>query len=173
MYDLKRVLIIACVSFVIGLLAGYYAATALHKCPEAKKETKIEYVDRVKTEVAYIPKEVYIDASGNKVTEKTDLEITVPKTELNIKVNGKETTFSKADNESYLFEKNKLTLNQSSSADINIKIPTVDNTRKWGLGVGASKNGLAGALVFPLKSNVGGWVSGDKENVAGGIMIRF
>lgn len=82
-------------------------------------------------------------------------------------------TINKADNESYVLEKNKLTMKQESTAALDIKVPTIDNTRKWEIGIGASKNGVAGMVGFPIKSNVGGWVSGDEETVMAGVKIHF
>lgn len=171
--------------FVIGFFAGYTVRTFTHTCDTKTQIIKtkgdpvetVKYVDRVQTQVAYVPKEtvVYKNADGTttKGTEKTDIDMSVPKQTLNVKVNGKETAFSKSDTEQYLFEKNKLKLDQTSTADINIKIPTVDNTRKWEIGIGASKNGVAGMVGFPIKSNVGGWVSGDEETVMAGVKIHF
>lgn len=123
-----------------------------------------------KTEVVYVPKAV--DSSGQR--EKTDLQIDIPKTELNVKINGKDAIISKADSEQYLFEKNKIALHQTSKAEINIKVPIIDNTKRWGLGVGYGSNGLAGTVDFPVnKSSLGGWVYADKNTGAAGIKFRF
>lgn len=92
---------------------------------------------------------------------------------LNVKVNDKDFSVNKADNEQYLFDKNKLTLTQTSSTDINIKIPVVDKTRRWGIGAGVSKDGAVGVISFPMKGSVGGWVAGRADNVMGGVMVRF
>lgn len=142
--------------------------------------TVVEYKEKIiqgdtntitKTELVYIPK--IVDNSGQQ--EKTDLQLDIPKTELNIKINGKDAVIKKADDEQYLFEKNKIALQQSSKAEVNINVPVIDNTKYWGLGVGYGKNGLAGVLEFPINktSGIGGWMYGDKHTAAGGVKIRF
>lgn len=124
-----------------------------------------------KTEVVYVPKAV--DSSGQR--EKTDLQIDIPKTELNVKINGNDAVIPKTDDEQYLFEKNKLQLQQTSKAEINIKVPVIDKTRYWSLGIGYGSNGVAGVVGFPInkKTAVGGWVYADKKTGAGGIEIKF
>lgn len=122
------------------------------------------------TEVVYLPKEVY--SSGER--EKTDLQFDIAKTELNVKINGKNAVIGKTDEERYIFEKNKVALQQTSSATLNISVPVVDKTKYWGIGVGYGKNGIAGKIDFPInKSNIGGWVYGDKDNVTVGLNFKF
>ena len=113
------------------------------------------------------------NSSTKSEPEKTDVEVKLNKPVLNVKVNDKDFTVAKAENEQYLFDKNKLTLTQSSSTDLNIKIPVVDKTRRWGIGAGISKDGAVGIISFPLKGSVGGWVAGRADNVMGGVMVRF
>lgn len=142
--------------------------------------TKIEYRDKIikgdaqtitKTEVVYVPK--LIDDTGQR--EKTDLQIDLAKTDINVKVNGKNAVISKADDEQYLFEKNKIALQQTSKAEINITVPVEDRTKYWSLGVGYGNNGMAGIVGFPInkKAAVGGWIYADKRTGAGGIEIKF
>jgi hypothetical protein len=137
------------------------------------------------TQIAYVPKETiitkYIDSTGKEVTkeelEKTDLQTVIGKPSINIKLNGKEVIFNKADDEKYALEKNKIALNQTSDItfDATITPPTVDNTKRWGVGIGYGMNGLAGKLDFPIGKNnsIGGWVYGDKETASVGINIKF
>ena len=102
------------------------------------------------------------------------MDVTIPKQSLTVKVNGKEETFQKSDNEKYVLDKNKIALEQQSKASIDIKVPTIDNTRRWELGVGVDKHGQpAGMGGFPLKGHVGGWVAGSKSTVMGGIKVHF
>lgn len=172
----KQKIFLAC---VLCFLCGFFTRVFTHKCPvpEATVETKIQYKDKVKTEIAYVPKEtiIYKNADGTTTTkqENTDLDVNIGKQELNVKLNGKDFKINKSTDEDYLFDKNKVTLNQTSQADLNIKVPVVDNTRKWEIGIGASKNGAAGMIGFPVRSNVGGWVAADKETVMGGVTIKF
>lgn len=141
---------------------------------------KVEYKDKIikgdaqtitKTEVVYVPKE--INSFGQR--EKTDLQVDIAKTDINVKVNGKDAVISKADDEQYMFEKNKIALQQTSKAEINIKVPVQDRTRYWSLGVGYGNNGVAGMVGFPIskKAAIGGWVYADKRTGAGGIEIKF
>lgn len=152
-------------SFVLGCAFRDWQ----HNCPEAEKEIVTEYQTETKTEIAYVPKVVYKDGK-----EKTDIDMQIGKQTLNVKVNGKEMTVDKADNESFVFEQNKLTLDQTSQANINIEVPTIDKTKRWEVGVGLSNNGVAGMVGFPVKGdNMGGWIAADNETAMGGIMIRF
>ena len=157
------------VCFVIGFLAGFSWRAINHKCPTPKAvqnesvtaKTEIE----TKTVVRYVPKESPKDA---------DVDVTIPKQTLTVKVNGKEQTFQKSDNEKYVLDKNKIALDQQSKASVDIKVPVVDETRKWELGVGVDKKGQpAGMVGFPIKSNVGGWIAGSKSAVMGGIKVHF
>lgn len=149
-------------------ITGWTVCNWQHNCPEAEKEIVTEYQTETKTEIAYVPKVVYKDGK-----EKTDIDMQIGKQTLNVKVNGKEMTVDKADNENFVFEQNKLTLDQTSQANINIKVPTIDKTKRWEIGVGLSNNGVAGMIGFPVKENIGGWVAGDKDTAMGGVMIRF
>ena len=167
------------IAAVLAFAGGFALRGVLHTCPVAdtKVVTQVEYRDKVKTEIAYVPKETVIytaaDGSTKSEPEKTDIDVKLNKPVLNVKVNDKDFSVTKAENEQYLFDKNKLTLTQTSSTDLNIKIPVVDKTRRWGIGAGISKDGAVGVINFPLKGNAGGWVAGRADNVMGGVMVRF
>nr|DAO52414.1 MAG TPA: hypothetical protein [Caudoviricetes sp.] len=171
--------IVLTIAAVLAFAGGFALRGVLHTCPVAdtKVVTQVEYRDKVKTEIAYVPKETVIyksvDGSTKSEPEKTDIDVKLNKPVLNVKVNDKAFVVSKAENEQYLFDKNKLTLTQTSSTDLNIKIPVVDKTRRWGIGAGVSKDGAVGVISFPLKCNAGGWVAGRADNVMGGVMVRF
>lgn len=157
------------VCFVIGFLAGFSWRAINHKCPVSKAVQNESVTAKTETEaktiVRYVEKESPQDA---------DVDVTVPKQTLTVKVNGKEQAFEKADNEKYVLDKNKIALEQQSKASIDIKVPTIDNTRHWELGVGVDKKGQpAGMVGFPIKSNVGGWIAGSKSAVMGGIKVHF
>lgn len=164
---------------VLLFAGGYALRGALHTCPavDTKVVTQVEYRDKVKTEIAYVPKETVIykaaDGSTKSELEKTDVDVKINKPALNVKVNNREFAVTKADDEQYLFDKNKLTMTQTSRADLNITVPVVDNTKRWGIGAGVSKDGAVGVVNFPLKGSVGGWVAGKANNVMGGVMLRF
>lgn len=171
--------IVLTIAAALAFAGGFALRSVLHTCPVAdtKVVTQVEYQDKVKTEISYVPKETVIyksaDGSTKSEPEKTDIDVKLNKPVLNVKVNDKAFTVAKAENEQYLFDKNKLTLTQTSSTDLNIKIPVVDKTRRWGIGAGVSKDGAVGVINFPLKGNAGGWVAGRADNVMGGVMVRF
>lgn len=160
-------------------ILGYAVAGWLHDCPTPSREivTEVEYVDRVKTEVAYVPKEtiVYTDADGTTrtATERTDIDMTIGKQELTVKVNGKEHAIEKTTDEQYVFDKNKLTLTQTSAATLDINVPTIDKTRRWEIGIGWSKDGAVGLVGFPVRGDVGGWIAGRSGNVMAGVNFKF
>lgn len=116
-----------------------------------------------------MPKYIYQDGS----TEKTDIDINVGKQELAVKVNGKDFGIKKADNEKYVFDKYKLQLNQTSRSDLNITVPVIDKTKRWEIGIGASKDGAVGMVGFPVKGNIGGWIAGRQGNVMAGVMVKI
>lgn len=171
--------IVLTIAAALAFAGGFALHGVLHTCPVAdtKVVTQVEYRDKVKTEIAYVPKETVIyksaDGSTKSEPEKTDIDVKLNKPVLNVKVNDKDFVVAKAENEQYLFDKNKLTLMQTSSTDLNIKIPVVDKTRRWGIGAGVSKDGAVGVISFPMKGSVGGWVASRADNVMGGVMVRF
>lgn len=157
------------VCFVIGFLTGFSWRAINYKCTLQKTLQNESVTAKTETEtktiVRYVEKESPQDA---------DVDVTVPKQTLTVKVNGQAQTFKKSDNEQYILDKNKIALEQSSKATVDIKVPVVDETRKWELGVGVDKHGQpAGMVGFPVKGHVGGWVAGSKGNVMGGIKVHF
>lgn len=94
-----------------------------------------------------------------------------------MKLNGKEIQFTKADDEQYVLEKNKVALNQTSkiTIDATVSPSVVDNTKRWTIGAGYGTNGLAGSVRFPIGKNnaVGGWVYGDKSVKSAGLEVKF
>ena len=146
-------------------------------------ETKTE----TKTEIVYVPKETIkyytIDKNTgetieNMYTEKTDIEANIGKPSVNVKLNDKDIEINKADDEKYVFEKNKLKLTQSSKVDFNIHVDPIeiDKTKHWGIGGGYnSKNGATVIAEFPInkKGNIDGGVTKDSETVAAGIIVKF
>lgn len=157
------------VCFLIGFLSGFSFRAINHKCPTPKAVQNESVTAKTETEtktvVRYVEKEAPKDA---------DIDMTIPKQTLTVKVNGKEQTFKKTDNEKYVLDKNKIALEQSSKASVDIKVPVIDETRKWELGVGVDRHGQpAGMVGFPIKGNVGGWVAGSKGTIMGGVKVHF
>lgn len=158
--------IIYALAAVALFMAGYNTHNYLHTCPVAETKIVTEYKDRVQTEVVYVPK---------ATEEKADIDIKISKPELVVKVNEKEFTVQKADNEAYLFEKNKLSMTQTSNTDLNITVPVIDKTRRYSVGIGLSKDGMVGLLNFPVSKReyIGGWVAGNSDIQMGGLTFNF
>ena len=118
----------------------------------------------MQTEVAYVPK-----------TDKADIDVQIGKPELLVKVNEREVIVPKADDEQYVFDKNKLSVKQTSRSELHISVPEVDKTRRYTLGIGMSKDGLVGLVDFPIsrKEYIGGWVAGNGDDVMCGLSVRF
>lgn len=159
-----------CYAWLLFILGGHVRGW-LHICPVAEPEikTEVKYKTDTKTEIVYVPKYIYQDGS----TEKTDVDVNVGKQELAVKVNGKDFEIKKADDEKYIFDKYKLQLNQTSRTDLNITVPVIDKTKRWEIGIGASKDGAVGMVGFPIKNNIGGWIAGRKGNVMAGIIVKI
>lgn len=102
-----------------------------------------------------------------------DVDVKVPAQQITVAVNGKEQVIKKADSEKYVFDEGQLKLEQYSKAALDIKIPTVDHTRRWSVGIGGSKNGAAYMLRVPVAAHVGAWAAADKKSVMGGISFDF
>ena len=158
--------IIYALAAVALFMAGYNTHNYLHTCPVAETKIVTEYKDRVQTEIVYVPK---------AAEEKADIDIKINKPELVVKVNEKEFTVQKADNEAYLFEKNKLSMTQTSNTDLSITVPVIDKTRRYSVGVGLSKDGMVGLLNFPVSKReyIGGWVAGNSDIQMGGLTFNF
>lgn len=146
--------------------SGYWLHSYLHTCPVPDPQviTEVKYKDKVRTEIVYVPKE-----QG----EKTDVDVKINKPELHVKVNDKDFTVQKAEDEQYIFDKNKLSLTQTTRSDLQISVPTIDKTRHYEIGIGTSKNGTVGLVGFPIKGNVGGWVAGNEDYIMGGVSFKF
>jgi len=159
-------------AYTIGYRKGYNAGQADAKVVTKIKEIKLpaEVKTETQTEIRYVEKAT---DSETGLPEKTDLEANVGKQELTVKVNGREQVIHKANTEKYVLDKNKIILDQQSKASLEIKVPVVDNTRKWSAGIGYGNHGWAGKVDFPIKQPVGGWVYGDKSTVAAGIQVNF
>lgn len=164
---------------VLGIVWGCKLQALTHICPAAQVVTKAipvqgEVKTETKTEVVYVPKTVYIEKDGTKVQERTDIEANIGKTEIEVKVNGYSETIKKTDSEKYMFDENKLQLNQTSKATVDIKVPTVDKTRQWSAGIGqSSKGGTAYMIKAPIGHVVGAWGYHDDDSNAVGIAVNF
>lgn len=125
-------------------------------------------VAETKTDVQYIEKES---------SDDSDIDIDIKPVELKVKVNDKEVNIKKSVDEKYVFDKNKLSLNQASKAEFSVKVEPVyiDNTKHWGFGLGTDLKTVYGKVDFPInkKSSIDGWVIGSPERIIGGVTKRF
>ena len=161
------------VVFGIGCAVGSMCATqdVVNDAKKPQPNTISGVVEsKTKTEIAYVPKTV---VKGKK--EKTDLQADIGKTDFVVRVNGEEQTFAKADDERFVFDKNKLTLDQTSKVTLDVTVPTVDKTKRWAVGVGYGDDGIAYTVDFPVgKSDTfGGWVYRDNDSTAVGVKMKF
>lgn len=178
----------------IGAWGGFFLGTQWFPRTETRVETieverpiivQGEARTETKTQIAYVPKETvvvkYVDAStGQEVTaqqrETVDLDAQIGKPDFVVRLNGKETTFAKADDEAYMFERNKIALEQSSTITIDARVEpqVIDDTRRWSIGVGYGDHGVAYKVDFPLGHGAwGGWAYRDNSSKAGGVALRF
>ena len=167
----KKYKVIVLLLCVATFILGGHVRGWLHICPVTEPEikTEVKYKTDTKTEIVYVPKYIYQDGS----IEKTDVDINVGKQELAVKVNGKDFEIKKADDEKYVFDKYKLQLNQISRAYLNITVPVIDKTKRWEIGIGASKTGVVGMIGFPVKGNIGGWIAGRQGNIMAGAVVKI
>lgn len=159
--------------FLLGFgLGGLVASQDV--APEAEKSQPNTISGAVesatKTEISYVPKTV---VKGEK--EKTDLQADIGKTDFVVRVNGKEQTFTKADDEQYMFDENKLMLDQTSKVTLDVNVPTRDDTKRWAVGVGYGNDGMAYTVDFPIgkSDRLGGWAYKDDDSHAVGVKIKF
>lgn len=169
--DRDELLIIVGITFFVGGFVGY----KIHRpnCPKPEV-IHAESNQVVSTAISYPPKQI---DPITKLPEKTDIDVKIKKPELSIKVNGHEGVIKKADDEKFLFDNNKLSLEQSSKADININIP--DLTKHWSLIGGAYYNTLerqirpAGGLKYPVYRSIGGLTLAGPNIVFTGLTLDF
>lgn len=164
---------ILAVVFGIGCAVGSMCATqnVVNDAKKPQSNTISGVVEsKTKTEIAYVRKE-----TKNGKQEKSDIIADIGKQDIVIKVNGEEQTFAKADDERFVFDKNKLTLDQTSKVTLDVTVPTVDKTKRWAVGVGYGNDGMAYTVDFPVgkSNNLGGWVYRDDDSTAVGVKMKF
>lgn len=166
LYPFRRY-IAAILAVLAAFCFGFYQGRVTTPEKIVKKEVPVEHIvtqTKTVTDIRYVPK---------VTTADPDVDIKIPKQQLTVSVNGQQQTIKKSDSEKYVFDKGQLKLEQNSKASLDITIPTVDKTRKWSIGIGASRNGAAYLVRAPLKGHVGAWAAADKKSVMGGISFDF
>lgn len=150
---------------IVGLVAGFWIGgkmtdpITIEKPPIIKTQVETQ----TQTKIVYVEKDP---------GEKTDLEANVGKQELNVKINGQDAVIKRDDDERFIFDKNKIVLDQHSKASIDIQVPTIDKTKHWGLGAGFGNNGVGYMIKFPA-GKLDGWGYKDSDTTAAGIMVGF
>lgn len=150
-------------AFGFGFYRGRVTAPARTVTVEKPVEKVVTQTKTV-TDVRYVPK---------PAPSAPDVDIRIPKQEIKVAVNGKQQTIRKADTEKYVFDEGQLRLEQSSKASLDITVPVIDKTRRWSIGIGASKHGAAYMLRAPVKGHVGAWAAGDRRIIMGGLSFDF
>lgn len=152
--------------FLCGCLAGDYYAVRETITVEKEKPVYVKGETVTKTEIVYVPKE-----KG----ERADMVADIGKQDFTVRVNGQEQTFVKAEDERFVFDKNKIAVEQTSRIAFDVAVPTVDKTKRWAVGCGLTDDKKAAyTLDFPVGENerIGGWVyHGDETAV--GVKIKF
>ena len=192
---------IACL--IIGFILGFIVGKNIYDKPpkvikevtvvtdnNAKKDKESVKVDvdlttKTTGKVDYVKKDTYIkqtsDGKYKEYVEKTDVDIQAGKPSINVKVNDKSIEVKKAEDEKYVFDKNKLTYTQSSNINLSIETKPVyiDKTKYFGIGVytNGKKSGTMYAFDFPIakKINLNGNVMYNPHEKKGyaGISMRF
>jgi hypothetical protein len=129
--------------FSLGFSFCYwlFPRTIIKEIPK-EKIVVVKGESSTQTIIQYVPKE-----DG----ENTDVEVNIPKPEINVKVNDKEYVFVSNFNEQNIFDNGKLVLNQSSQFDLNIKLPEAERIFELGGYIGT--NSFGGTAVIPRKDS--------------------
>jgi hypothetical protein len=159
-------------AIIIAFISGFaYSRLSYHsgKPSDAIPGTQVTGISQeahviTNTQIIYVEK---------PAGDETDLDVKIGQPDFTVRVNGRDQVFTKTSEEAYMFEKNRISLDQSSKVAFELKIIPADNTRHYGLGLGIGFNGLAGIGSFPVQGIFDGWVYLDKAIGAGGLMIRF
>ena len=193
-WSTRTLIFVAVALFLLGAgmgAWGYHTATnsawlaklhtlELKLTQEQAKPPVVKEVVRTQTqtEVAYVPKEtvVYRDSkTGRELTEAEieSLNVSIKQPDFHFSVNGNPAKFSKTADERWIFDKNKGQLTQTSTASIDVKIPTVDKTKRFGMGIYSNTES---AGVFVTSGSVmlmGGAKYGGGISAGAGIQAKF
>ena len=125
------VFVIAILGICVALYGGYrmFHRETIVEPPKTPVQTKIATLNstqQTKTTLAYVPKEkelVYVNNVPTYVQEDTDVEASIEKPAVVVKVNGKKQKFNLQQNETQKFEDGKVVMNQTSEVTFDIKVP--------------------------------------------------
>lgn len=145
---IRYALLLSLVTFIIGGYVGrtYFREINIVKVPIEKK-IEVKGETEYKTQIVYVPKEVDKE-TGTK--EKTDIEVTIPPAEINVKVNDKLVTIKPDFWEEFKFDDGKLVLDQKSSLNMDLRVPEVKRSIEFG--AYATNNSLGPMVLLPRKN---------------------
>lgn len=156
--NLKTSIVIIVAVFLGGFICGHYNK----RC----STNPISAAATVSTNTA-------ISVEPKKANDKSVLDARIKPTKLFVRINGIEKEIETKTKESYPLEKNKIVLEQESTAKIEIETNQIDNTKKWGIGVSYGLNGIGGIFMFPVISSLGGFTYADKKSLSAGLIVRL
>lgn len=166
----KGTLLMCLLCFVVGAVVGVYVLAPIFHPAETKiveKPAEIKEVVKTKTDtvIQYVPKEVYIQADGTKVSEQTDVQAEIKQPTVNVKVNGQPYQFSLLQGEMQKFDQGKVTLNQSSEIGISldVKPQVIDRTKTGGIDVFVGKYSGIGLKLNRIGIDYG--INGNEKDI--------
>jgi len=101
-----------------------------------------------------------------------DMSLNIKKTDFSININGHNTTFNKTEDESYMFEKNKIQLDQSSKVMFEVQVKPIDLTKHFGIGLGYS-DGLELMFTGPVMNMFDTYLHISEKSLGAGVILRF
>lgn len=132
---------LASIFLLLGVFIGAWGEAKIYPTIHTVEKTVPVVTEKVitqtDTQIAYVPKETikYIDSkTGKEITAKeaTDVQADVSQPAVNVKVNGQDYKFSLLQGESQKFQEGKVVLTQTSQIGMDIKVPTIDKTKRNG-----------------------------------------
>lgn len=169
MKDIKiyvGIVLVILASYLLVYKLGYDARVRYEKLKVPIEQLQVSGDVNTKT----ITKIVYAQKT---VTENADINMNFAKQDLVLKVNGIEQHIVKADNESYVFDKNQLRLDQTSTAKFELVVTPIDETKHYGIGIGVNPDGLQGIVTTKILKYVDGYVDYSHGDLGIGVMVRF
>ena len=162
-------LIISGIILMLAFAGGYRTYPIVHQGNKPNPGTTI-VTGNIQTKVVTVVKYV-----TKPVGDPTDVKISIPKPDLIVNVNGQSTTFNVADSEQYLFQHNRLELNQSSRVNFEVTVKPIDLTKRWGIGIGylTGDQGLTGIINGPIVGPFDFTGTINDHSIGAGAIIRF
>lgn len=150
-------------TYWVGYSRGYEKAkNIIH--PEPIQMVTGDVQTRTITKFIYAPK---------TETAPADINANIGKTEISLRVNGETTTFNKSVDEKSLFDKNQVSLEQTSKVSFAVSVTPIDLTKHYGFGLGFDKDGVNAQISFPALGALDATVQASTTRLGAGFLIRF